>query len=545
MIHLSAEQIAFPTLTDEQMRCVAQLATEQVFEDGQPLFTVGQKDYSLYVVRSGEVDIVDTSSEPARRIVTHGPRAFVGDIDVLTGRPAVVSALAKGRTEVLTVTHCKVRRLLNDVPDLSEVLLEAFQMRRRMLEASGFVGVRVIGAAHSRESLALQEFFYRNHVPHTFFDASLPEGAEQLERLGCNADDLPVVACREHVVRKPALGKIAECLGISRRIDHTRYDLVIVGAGPAGLAAAVYAASEGLKTLVIDQVGPGGQAGSSSKIENFIGFPSGLSGAELANRGYLQALKFGACFTAPVAVSAVRQGDEGEHLLDLCTGQTARARCVLVATGVSYRRLDIAGIREFEGAGVYYAATSVESRVCRDSTAVVVGGGNSAGQAAMFLAQHAQRVQIVVRGDDLSKSMAAYLCNRIRRHDRIDVVYNTQVERVLGEKHVEQVELRDSATGAATRTRCAGLFLFIGARPHSAWLPEQVRRDEKGFLVTGADAGRDELWPLDRQPCELETTCPGILAAGDVRSGTTKRCGFAVGDGSLAIACAHRYLGGL
>jgi thioredoxin reductase (NADPH) len=360
--------------------------------------------------------------------------------------------------------------------------------------------------------------------------------------LNATREETPVIACHKAVVRRPSLSKVAECLGISRQIDHALYDLVIVGAGPAGLAAAVYGASEGLSTLVIDRVGPGGQAGSSSKIENFIGFPAGVSGSDLANRGYLQALKFGAQFTAPVVVKSLECTRDGEHRLQLCTGQTARARCVLIATGVSYRQLELDGSQRLEGAGVYYAATSVEARVCRGSTAIVVGGGNSAGQAAMYLAQHASRVKMLIRGDELAKGMSAYLSNRIRRHDRIDVLSNTEVDRVEGDESIRCVTIRNNRTGQTQTLDCSGLFIFIGATPHTDWLPDIVRLDDKGFVLTGSMLQADELWPLERAPCDLETTCPGVLAAGDVRSGTTKRCGFAVGDGSLAITCAHRYL---
>lgn len=436
----------------------------------------------------------------------------------------------------------KVRRLLNEIPDLSEMLLDAFQLRRRLLEESGFLGVRVIGPARSRETAQLREFFYRNHVPHTFFDSGESDGLEQLRKLHMEDAELPVTACSKRIVSHPSLAQVAECLGISRQIPNSLYDLVIVGAGPAGLAAAVYASSEGLQTLVVDRVGPGGQAGSSSRIENFIGFPSGLSGQDLANRGYLQALKFGTQFTAPINVHSVECQADGEHRLQLCTGQTARTRCVLVASGVSFRQLDFEGCQRLEGAGVYYAATTVEARVCGGSTAVVVGGGNSAGQAAIFMADHAKRVKLLIRGDDLGKSMSAYLCRRILQHEKIDLLKNTEVDGIQGDDFIESIWVRNNRTGERELIECAALFVFVGTKPHTDWLPKSVALDDKGFVLTGAGLQADARWPLDRAPCELETTCPGILAAGDVRAGTTKRCGFAVGDGSLAVACVHRYL---
>ncbi len=409
-------EAAFPRLNAKQMRCVAEFAEPVEFADGEILFDVGQPNVPLYVVEAGEIEIFECSTGTRRLVTSHAPGAFTGDVDMLTGRPVVVSAVAKGRCRVYRVPSERIRRLLNEIPDLSDMLLDAFQTRRRLLERSGFLGVRVVGAARSKETMRLREFFYRNHVPHTFFDVAEPSGQEQLRELGIAEDETPALACRKAIVKQPSLAKVAECLGISRDVDDKLYDLLIIGAGPSGLAAAVYGASEGLSTLVVDSVGPGGQAGSSSKIENFIGFPAGISGADLANRGYLQALKFGAQFSAPTSVRAIERNGDPELHARLCSGQTAKAKCILVASGVSYRQLDIEGMRELEGAGVYYAATTVEARVCRNSTAVVVGGGNSAGQAAMFLAQTAKRVLLVIRGEDLGKSMSSYLCARIEHH---------------------------------------------------------------------------------------------------------------------------------
>lgn len=533
---------AFPRFSDEQLACVATIGELVRFADGEPLFVEHESCAPMYVIRSGEVVVRECSTGEPREVVTHGPGEFTGDVDLLTARPIIVSGYAKGPVEAYRIPQQEVRRLLNEIPALSDMLLEAFQTRRALLEASSFLGVRLIGKSRSRETNELREFFYRNHVPHTFFDVDEPEGREQLAQLGVSEADIPVTACSRKVNKRPTLAQVAECLGIQREIPDTLFDLVIVGAGPAGLAAAVYAGSEGLKTLVIDRVGPGGQAGSSSKIENFMGFPSGISGTDLANRGYLQALKFGVQFTAPVGVKQVDCNADGEHHLHLCTGQVARARCVLAASGVAFRQLEIDACRRLQGAGVYYAATSVEARSCRKSTAIVVGGGNSAGQAAVYLADTADQVLVVIRGDDLHKSMSEYLCRRIEHDPRIKLCKNTEVDDIEGRDVVEAVWLKNNRTGQRERINCAALFIFVGAKPHTDWLPESVALDEKGFVLTGAGLVSDPRWPLDREPCELETTCPGILAAGDVRAGTTKRCGFAVGDGSLAIACVHRFL---
>jgi thioredoxin reductase (NADPH) len=461
---------------------------------------------------------------------------------MLTGRPAVISAIARGDSEVYEVPASRIRQLLNEVPDLSDKLLDAFQTRRHLLEAGGFLGIRVVGASDSRETLELREFCYKNKVPHTFQDVDEEQGRKVIEELGYGRGDTPIIACGEHVVSRPSIVRFAECLGISREIKDELYDVTIVGAGPAGLAAAVYAGSEGLKTLLLDRVGPGGQTGQSSRIENYMGFPAGLPGVELANRGYLQALKFGVEFTAPVSVLGIDRRGSGEHALRLCSGQTIRSRAVLIATGASYRRLPVENCQRFEGAGVYYAATSVEARICRNGTAIVVGGGNSAGQAAMYLSRHATRVKILLRGGDLGKSMSHYLVQRIEQVRNIEVLCHTEIESLGGESHLTGVDVRDNRTGETKSIDCKGLFLFIGAKPHTEWLDDGFARDDHGFLRTGASIAEDPHWSADRMPCELETTRPGVFAAGDVRSGTTKRCAFAVGDGALAVTCVHWYL---
>ncbi len=359
MNHLVSD--AFPTLNNEQLSVVAQLSEIVEFQADQTLIKQGQKGYPFYVIRSGTVRIVELCEGKESLIVNHGPGEFTGDVDMLTGRSAVISAIANESVVAYRLCSNRLRRLLNECPSVSDMLLDAFQIRRRLLAASDFVGVKVLGKENAPETSRLQEFFYKNHVPYTFYDVSSEIGLELLQKVGANGLSLPVVQCNGHTVGNPSLSKLAECIGISGDVDGKLFDLVVVGAGPAGLAAAVYATSEGIKTLVIDSVGPGGQAGSSSKIENFIGFPSGISGGDLANRGYLQALKFGAQFIAPITVTSIETQANGEHHLHLCTGQVARAVCVLVASGVSYRQLGVENCKKFEGAGLYYAATSAEA----------------------------------------------------------------------------------------------------------------------------------------------------------------------------------------
>lgn len=536
------ETQAFPKLTDSEVEAIAAIGKSRRYRDGEHLYRAGDRDFSFFVIESGRVRVVEHSSGEERPVAVHTAGEFTGDVDMLTGRSAVVSIIADGDCSTIEIAARQIRRVLGEVPALSDKLLLAFRTRRQILEASGFMGLRVVGETDSRATLGIREFLYRNSVPHTFFDAETAEGAALLQRLDATPADTPVIACGERVERRPSLARIAECLGISREIPDETYDVLIVGAGPAGLAAAVYGGSEGLRTLLVDRVGPGGQAGQSSKIENYMGFPAGLSGAELANRGYLQALKFGAEFTAPVSVASLETAGDGTHRLALCTGQVVRARSVLIATGVAYRRLPVEHCERLEGAGVFYSATSVEARACREASAIVVGGGNSAGQAAMYLASQARRVLLLLRGGDLRKSMSDYLAKRLEQTANIEVCLHTEVDALYGDERLERVRLRENRDDATRDVDCAGLFIFVGAKPHTDWLPDRIALDERGFVLTGAAIQDRADWPADRAPCALETTCPGVFAAGDVRSDTTKRCAFAAGDGALAITCVHQHL---
>ncbi|HWE35450.1 MAG TPA: FAD-dependent oxidoreductase [Isosphaeraceae bacterium] len=542
----SVDLLAFPKLSDAEVECLAGLATIRSFRDGEPIFQAGQRGLPFYVVESGAIAIVDESADVSKTIVVHGRREFTGDVSLLTDRPAAVSAYARGETRAYCVGPAELRRVVQEIPDLSDKLLEAFQTRRALLERSGFVGVRVLGRLGDPALTEIREFFDKNKVPHTWVDADEPAGRAVMESLEVAPDQLPFVACNRGTrAPRPTVVRLAECLGLKRTIRTEPFDLVIVGAGPAGLAAAVYGASEGLSTVVLDRFGPGGQAGTSSRIENYMGFPAGLTGAELANRGYLQALKFGAELVAPVEVRSMTCED-GMHRLALDDGQVVSGRTVLIATGASYQRLPVAGCERWDGAGIYYSCTSVHARSCRDGRAAVVGGGNSAGQAAMFLADHTAGATLLLRGGDLRKSMSDYLARRIERHEKIEVLRHVEVDAVRGDGTLTGLRLRDVRDGGPRDLDCSAVFVFIGARPRTDWLPPTIAVDAKGFIRTGADAAHDDRWPLaDREPCTVETTCPGVFAAGDVRSNTTKRVAFAVGDGALAVSCAHRVLAGL
>jgi thioredoxin reductase (NADPH) len=535
--------LAFPKLSEAEVECLRKLATVCSFEDGETIFQAGQRGLPFYVVESGEIAIVDESRAEPKTIVVHGPREFTGDVSLLTDRPAVISAYARGACRAYCVSPGELRRVIQEIPDLSDKLLEAFQTRRIMLERSGFAGVRVFGHLGDPDVTVIREFFDKNKVPHTWIDADEGEGREALQSLGVGPDQLPFVACNRGTRSpRPTVTRLAECLGLKRQIRTEPFDLVIVGAGPAGLAAAVYAASEGLATIVLDRFGPGGQAGTSSRIENYMGFPAGLTGADLANRGYLQALKFGAELVAPVEVRSMTCEDR-LHRLVLDDRQIVSGRTVLIATGATYQRLPVAGCERWDGAGIFYSCTSVHARACRSGRAAVVGGGNSAGQAAMFLAEHTARATLLLRGGDLRKSMSAYLAHRIERHPKIEVLRHVEVDAVEGDRTITAIRLRNVQDGSYRDLDCSAVFVFIGAQPRTGWMPPSIAVDSKGFILTGADAAKSDRWPLtDREPCTVETTCPGVFAAGDVRSGTTKRVAFAVGDGALAVTCAHRVL---
>jgi len=540
---VTSDLAAFPELDDDEMSFLRTMAQLQDFPDGHVIFRAGEPDIDFFVVESGQIDMLNPT-DANRVIARHMPRQFVGDIDLLTQRPVIVSAVARGATRVLRLPGTKLRELLNTVPRLSEKLLTAFMQRRELLQQTNAVGLRVTGPGSCKDTNAVREFLHKNFVPFVWFDSDLAAGRERLVTLG-NPRKSPVVECSDGTVLiNPSLHEIAKCAGIWHGCPTDTYDLAIVGAGPAGITAAVYAASEGLRTIVLDKLGPGGQAGGSSKIENFIGFPSGLSGTELATRGVLQMLKFGARIVTPVNVQKLIPAADGAqaHAMQLDCGATIQARCVLVATGANWRRLAAKGAERYDRAGIYYACTTVEGFMYQNMDVAVVGAGNSAGQAAMFLADRcARKVHMLIRGPELGPGMSDYLATRIRSTANIVVHVNTEVAEVYGGSRIERVRLSHRDGAADTEQAVAALFVFIGAEPLSSWLPEGIAKDDLGYLVTGYDAKSSGHWPLThREPCPLETSIPGVLAAGDVRSGSTKRVGFAVGDGAMAVTCTHR-----
>jgi thioredoxin reductase (NADPH) len=539
------EEVAFPRLTDAELALVRPLATAREYADGETVFRAGQADIDLYIVESGQIEIQNPTDDH-QVIVVHHPGQFSGDIDLLTGRPVIVTAVARGQTRVLRVPGIHLRGLLNRVPSFGEKLITAFTRRRELLSQMGTLGLRVVGPGRCRDTNTVREFLYKNFVPFTWFDTETEEGQRAFTALG-SPRKTPVIECGNgHVLVNPSLQELACEAGIWKHCPTQEVDFVIVGAGPAGIAAAVYASSEGLSTLMLDRLGPGGQAGGSSRIENFIGFPAGLSGADLAMRGILQMLKFGARIVAPVAVEKLTPARSVNefHVLKLDCGAEIRARVVLLALGVGWRRLEATGADRYTGAGIYYACTTVEADLYDGADVAVVGGGNSAGQAVMFLAEccPTRTVHLLIRRE-LGSGMSDYLANRIRATANVAIHERTEIDAVDGNRRIEGITLKGRGAESQRRLPCSAVFVFIGADPSAAWLPTEIAHDDKGYLLTGSDVIRSGKWPrADRDPCPLETSLPGVLAAGDIRAGSTKRVGFAVGDGSLAVTCAHRLL---
>jgi thioredoxin reductase (NADPH) len=538
--------VAFPTLDEKQISQLGTCTRTSVARvpAGHVLFQVGDRDFRFFVVKSGEIAILDPATDPPTTVAVHGPGQFTGDVGHLTGSPALVNAVARVESEVLEVTSPALKQALDRCPELSDIVLQAFIARRQVLRQPGtFVGPRVIGSRHSGDTFRIRDFLARNRVPFTWLDLETNLEVDRLlEQFGISRVETPVVALpNRKLLRNPSNRELADAFGIRKPLAQTMYDLAVVGAGPAGLGAAVYGASEGLRTLVLERMAPGGQAGSSMRIENYLGFPAGVSGSELADRAVIQANRFGALLSVPVRVTGLGF-DQGYSVLQIEDGASVSAKCLLIATGAHYRRLVAEGCEPFEGRGVYYAATPTEAIMCQGSEAVVVGAGNSAGQAAVFLAAHCRKVHLLVRGKSLHDGMSSYLAARIEQTPNIEVSYHTVVERMVGDACLRAVEVLDQRTGEKRTLHTPGLFCFIGAVPHTDWLPAEIQRDDKGFVRTGAALVQPAQRVALRPPVLLETNQPGVFAAGDVRSGSVKRVASAVGEGSMAIQFVHEYL---
>ena len=537
----------FPILTPAQIARIAPMGRRRAVHEGEVLLEAGQEADHFFLVVVGQLDILRSSGAEESLVVSHGPGMFSGDVNMLSGRPTLVRMRVSKSGEVIELDREHLMTLVQTDNEIGEILMRAFILRRVEMIAKGVGDVVLIGSTHSPGTLHIKEFLTRNGHPYTYIDLDRDDDVQDLlDRFHVGVEEVPVLICRgEFVLRNPSNQQIAVCLGFNDAIDevHVR-DVVIVGAGPAGLGAAVYGASEGLDVLVLESNAPGGQAGSSSKIENYLGFPTGISGQELAGRAYTQAQKFGA--QVMIARGAKELScSRRPYAIELENGARVPARTVIIATGAEYRRLSLEKLAQFEGSGIYYGATFIESQACAGEAVAIVGGGNSAGQAAVFLAENARRVFVLIRGDSLDETMSRYLIRRIEQNPRIELRTRTEVMALEGEGHLERVRCRDRA-GETEILGIRHLFVMTGAVPSSQWLDGCVVLDEKGFIRTGSDLTPEDLanahWPLKRAPYLLETSLPGVFAVGDVRSGNVKRVASAVGEGSIAISFVHRVL---
>ena len=540
-------EIAFPILSTRDLDALSARGHPRKVGSGEVLFQEGDRNFCFFVVLEGGVEIVEHSSGTMRTVALHRPGEFTGDVDMLTGRRALVTARVAEDSRVLALSTDELRRAVDELPELGETIIKAFLMRRTLLLGQGFAGVKIIGSRFSPEAHRLRDFATRNAIPFTWIDLESDETADAiLRQFGVRPSETPIVIGRNgNVARNPRIEEFARCAGLETVLepDHV-YDLIVVGAGPAGLAASVYAASEGLDVLTIDSLAAGGQAGTSSRIENYLGFPAGISGAELTRNALLQAHRFGARITVPSEVNSLGI-EAGDRVVTLADGTRLRSRCVLVATGVEYRKLDVPRLSEFEGAGIYYAATEMEARLCRDEEVVVVGAGNSAGQAIAYLARYARRVHLVMRGEDLGTSMSRYLVDRVAGLENVIIHRGAVITGLEGNGHLDAVRVSNGNPDELVRT--SSLFLFIGATPNSGWLRDCVEVDRKGFVLTGMHLspalGETARWRArGRAPFLLETSLPGVFAAGDVRSGSVKRVASAVGEGSMAVSFVHAHI---
>jgi thioredoxin reductase (NADPH) len=540
-----AERV-FPTLTSAQLERVIAHGERRSVERDEVLAEPGPTPMPCYVVIAGQIEAT-AAADPSVVIVRLGPGQFSGEANMLSGRPALVRLRALVPGEVVVLSRDQLLALVQDDSELSDVFMRAFILRRVELIAHDLGDGVLVGSTQSSDTLRIREFLVRNGQPHSFVDSdAAPEVQELLEQFRVARSDLPVVVLRSSLVlRNPGSAALAEALGFNRSIDLARErDMIVVGAGPAGLAAAVYAASEGLDVLILEAESPGGQAGSSSKIENYLGFPAGISGRELAGRAYSQAQKFGAdILIAQPACRLVCGGTR--YVVELGDGSRIQGRMVVVASGARYRKLPLPNLARFEGCGVYYGATFLEAQLCRDAEVVVVGGGNSAGQAVVFLAATAKRVHLLVRSEPAA-SMSHYLIRRIEEMPNVSLRTHAEVTALDGGSHLERVSWRDRKTGVVETCDVPHLFSMAGAVPSTDWLRGCIVLDAGGFAKTGTDLTPDELrsgnWPLERPPHPLETSRPGIFAVGDVRAGSLKRVTSAVGEGATAVAYAHTVL---
>ncbi len=537
-----------PKLREDQIEVLSRYGETRATEVGEVLFRAGDTSNDFIVVLEGEVEVVEDFAGEARTLGVLRAGRFVGDLTMLTGQAVIPSAVMHEGGKVLAISRERLKEVVTEEPNLSDIILKAFIARRSWGMRAGF-GLRIIGSRHSRDATRLREFAARNRLLHVWIELEEDPTAEALlDRFGAKPSETPVVIWQgKDMLKNPTNAELARIIGL--KVDAPRdrtYDLVVVGAGPAGLGASVYGASEGLSTLALESMALGGQAGTSSRIENYPGFPAGLSGFELATRILVQADKFGARTAVPQEAVGLKRED-GYYRIELSEGGQVAARSVIAATGARYRRLEVSQLEQFEGVSVHYAATEAEAQRCEGEEVAVVGGGNSAGQATLFLAGRTRRVYLLIRGDDLGKSMSRYLVDRIVNAENVELLANTEVRELTGEDRLEGVAVEDNRSGARRTLDVRALFVFIGAEANTGWLEGAVELDERGFILTGraldGTASEGDLWQgLSREPYLLETSLPGVFAAGDVRSGSIKRVASAVGEGSMAVRLVHQYI---
>ena len=530
----------FPRLSAAQLARLLPVGRRRRFAVGEMVYERGSAKRAFYVLLEGRVEIVSPSQAGEARLTIHGAGEFTGEVDMMSGRQSLVGARALEESELLEIDLPDLRHIVQTDAELSELFLRAFVLRRAHLIANTLGGVVLVGSGHSADTLRLKAFLVRNGHPYVYLDVDRDAGVEALlQHFRIGLAEIPVLMCRDRdrALRNPSNAEVAAALGFNRTLDEGHvHDLVVVGAGPSGLAAAVYGASEGLDVLVLESSAPGGQAGSSSRIENYLGFPMGISGQELAGRAFLQAEKFG----ANLAVARVAAS------LACADGGTVQARAVVVATGAAYRKLTVPDLARFEGVGVYYGATRVEAQLCDGEEIVVVGGGNSAGQAAMFLSGIARHVHLLVRGAGLADSMSRYLIRRIEESPAITLRPRTQIEALDGDGRLQRIWWRSAQAAERESRDIRHVFSMAGADPNTGWLGGCLALDPQRFVRTGADLTLEDLgtaqWPLRRQPYQLETSLPRVFAVGDVRAGSMKRVASAVGEGSAVVQLVHKVL---
>jgi thioredoxin reductase (NADPH) len=547
-MNINRREQTFPRLTPAQIDRIASVGRRRPIRAGEILIDLGEQNTRFFVVIEGAIDILRPAGEGEELVVTHRPGEFSGEVNMLSSRRSLVRARVAADGTVVELDRADLRTLVQRDSELSEILMRAFILRRMALLAQGGGDLVLLGSQHSAATLRLKEFLTRNGQPFTYQDVETdPEVQALIERFHIGVNEVPVVLCQGgHILRNPSVEGLAAKLGLSATLDAAVVrDVVIVGAGPAGLAAAVYAASEGLDTLVLESTAPGGQAGTSSRIENYLGFPTGISGQALAGRAWTQAEKFGA--ELAVGRTAVRLScDQRPYEVHLSNGEVIRTRTIVIATGVRYRRPDLPELARFEGAGVMYSATHLEAQLCEGGEVAVVGGGNSAGQAAVFLCGFASQVHVLVRGPGLAESMSQYLIQRIEGSPKITLRTRTQIVALEGSDRLEQVRWRKVDTGETETRPIRNLFLMTGADPNTKWLEGCVMLDDKGFAKTGVDLGPEDLargrWPIARRPFLMESSIPGVFAVGDVRSTSVKRVASAVGEGSICVQLIHKAL---